>query len=286
MSPLHRTFIEDGVTVQGEKVERMEDAALLQAVALGNQDAMATVFDRYSRIVYCIALRVLHDTSLAEDVMQEVLLQVWKRPQSFVVQRGSLSAWLSVVARNRAIDVLRKRAPMDPLGELPLPDPHDMAYETEQGWLLEKVREVLDSLPPDQQASLDLAYFQGLSHTEIAAAHGVAIRDGEDPHTGRADEHTKGDDSMTDNLHIADTDLALYAIGALPRAEAGSVADHLKACAVCREELRRNTLALGAYAQTTPVWPVARWRKAAIYDASGNDPASHYSANREAAGSI
>jgi RNA polymerase sigma-70 factor (ECF subfamily) len=175
MSPLHRTFIEDGVTVQGEKVERMEDAALLQAVALGNQDAMATVFDRYSRIVYCIALRVLHDTSLAEDVMQEVLLQVWKRPQSFVVQRGSLSAWLSVVARNRAIDVLRKRAPMDPLGEMPLPDPHDMASETEQGWLLEKVREVLDSLPPDQQASLDLAYFQGLSHTEIAERTGSPL---------------------------------------------------------------------------------------------------------------
>jgi len=175
MSPLHRTFNEDGVTVQGEKVERMEDAALLQAVALGNQDAMATVFDRYSRIVYCIALRVLHDTSLAEDVMQEVLLQVWKRPQSFVVQRGSLSAWLSVVTRNRAIDVLRKRAPMDPLGEMPLPDPHDMASETEQGWLLEKVREVLDSLPPDQQASLDLAYFQGLSHTEIAERTGSPL---------------------------------------------------------------------------------------------------------------
>ena len=153
----------------------MEDAALLQAVALGNQDAMATVFDRYSRIVYCIALRVLHDTSLAEDVMQEVLLQVWKRPQSFVVQRGSLSAWLSVVARNRAIDVLRKRAPMDPLGEMPLPDPHDMASETEQGWLLEKVREVLDSLPPDQQASLDLAYFQGLSHTENAERTGSPL---------------------------------------------------------------------------------------------------------------
>ena len=61
---------------------------------------------------------------------------------------------------------------------------------------------------------------------------------------------------MTDNLHIADTDLALYAIGALPRAEAGSVADHVKACAVCSEELRRNTLALGAYAQTTPAGPL------------------------------
>ena len=97
----------------------MDDAALLEAVAEGSQDAMAAVFDRYSRIVYCIALRVLKEPSLAEDVMQEVLLQVWKRPQSFVAQRGNLAAWLSVVARNRSIDVLRKRSPLDPLGDLP-----------------------------------------------------------------------------------------------------------------------------------------------------------------------
>jgi RNA polymerase sigma-70 factor (ECF subfamily) len=153
----------------------MEDAALLEAVAQGNQEAMAAVFDRYSRIVYCIALRVLREPSLAEDVMQEVLLQVWKRPQSFVAQRGNLSAWLSVVARNRAIDVLRKRSPMDPLGELPIPDPRDMAQESEQGWLLEKVRAVLDSLPSDQQAPLELAYFQGLSHTEIAERMGSPL---------------------------------------------------------------------------------------------------------------
>ena len=153
----------------------MEDAALLEAVAEGNADAMAVVFDRYSRIVYSIALRVLKEPSLAEDVMQEVLLQIWKRPQSFVAQRGNLAAWLSVVARNRAIDVLRKRSTVDQLGELPLPDPHDLAQESEQGWLIEKVRAVLDSLPNDQQVSLELAYFQGLSHTEIAVRMGSPL---------------------------------------------------------------------------------------------------------------
>src|SRR5271167_1042193 len=103
----------------------MDDAALLEAVAERNQDAMAAVFDRYSRIVYSIALRVLREPALAEDVMQEVLLQVWKRPQSFVAQRGNLAAWLSVVTRNRAIDVLRRRSPLDPLDpldEMRLPD--------------------------------------------------------------------------------------------------------------------------------------------------------------------
>jgi len=153
----------------------MDDAALLDAVAEGSQDAMAAVFDRYSRIVYCIALRVLREPGLAEDVMQEVLLQVWKRPQSFVSQRGNLAAWLSVVTRNRAIDVLRKRFPLDPIGDLPLPDPRDMVLEREQGWLLDKVKAVLDSLPPEQQGALELAYFQGLSHTEIAEKTGSPL---------------------------------------------------------------------------------------------------------------
>jgi RNA polymerase sigma-70 factor (ECF subfamily) len=172
---LQRTAVEDGNPAQGEKVETMDDAALLEAVAEGNQDAMAAVFDRYGRIVFCIALRVLREPSLAEDVMQEVLLQVWKRPQSFVAQRGNLAAWLSVVARNRAIDVLRKRSPLDPLGDLPLPDPRDMTVEREQGWMLDKVRTAMDALPADQQGPLELAYFEGLSHTEIAERTGSPL---------------------------------------------------------------------------------------------------------------
>jgi RNA polymerase sigma-70 factor (ECF subfamily) len=174
LAPL-RTIVEDGYPAQGEKAKTMDDAALLEAVAEGNQEAMAAVYDRYSRIVYCIALRVLREPSLAEDVMQEVLLQVWKRPQTFVAQRGNLAAWLSVVARNRSIDVLRKRSPLDPLGDLPLPDPRDMALESEQSWLIDKVRGVLDTLPAEQQGPLELAYFQGLSHTEIAERTGSPL---------------------------------------------------------------------------------------------------------------
>jgi len=172
---LLRTEDVSGSTVRSDKVEGMDDVALLEAVAEGNQNAMAAVFDRYSRIVYCIALRVLREPGLAEDVMQEVLLQVWKRPQSFVAQRGNLVAWLSVVTRNRAIDVLRKRSPLDPLDELPLPDPRDMALASEQSWLLDKVRAVLQSLPADQKAPLELAYFNGLSHTEIAEKTGSPL---------------------------------------------------------------------------------------------------------------
>jgi RNA polymerase sigma-70 factor (ECF subfamily) len=153
----------------------MDESALLESVAEGNQDAMAAVYDRYSRIVYCIALRVLREPGLAEDVMQEVLLQVWKRPRSFVAQRGNLAAWLSVITRNRAIDVLRRRSPLEPLDDRPLPDPRDMTFASEQDWLLDKVRSVLDSLPAEQQGPLELAYFQGLSHTEIAQKTGSPL---------------------------------------------------------------------------------------------------------------
>jgi RNA polymerase sigma-70 factor (ECF subfamily) len=156
----------------------MDDAALLEAVAEGSQDAMAAVYDRYSRIVYCIALRVLREPSLAEDVMQEVLLQVWKRPQSFVAQRGNLGAWLSVVTRNRSIDVLRKRSSLDqlaPLDEIQLPDPRDMVLTAEKSWLMDKVLLALEALPKEHKAALELAYFDGLTHTEIAEKTGTPL---------------------------------------------------------------------------------------------------------------
>jgi RNA polymerase sigma-70 factor (ECF subfamily) len=175
---IHRTGNEHGQFKQREKVDTMDDAALLEAVAEGSQDAMAAVYDRYSRIVYCIALRVLREPGLAEDVMQEVLLQVWKRPQSFVSQRGNLGAWLSVVTRNRSIDVLRKRSPLEqlaPLDEIQLPDPRNMVLATEQDWLMDKVRVALNALPEEQQGPLELAYFQGLSHTEIAEKTGSPL---------------------------------------------------------------------------------------------------------------
>jgi len=102
---------------------QMEDAELLEAVARQDQSAMAALFDRYSRLVFSIALRVLREPDLAEDVMQEVLLQVWRHPGGFVSQRGSLGAWLAVVARNRSIDVIRRRAHLTPLEEMVLPEP-------------------------------------------------------------------------------------------------------------------------------------------------------------------
>lgn len=153
----------------------MEDAELLEAVARQDQQAMATLFDRYSRLVYAIALRVLREPALAEDVMQDVLLQVWRSPGGFVSQRGSLGAWLAVVARNRSIDVLRKRSHQESLEDLTIPEPKSLSRSVDDEYLMTQVRAVVMQLPADQQNSLQMAYFDGLSHTEISERTGTPL---------------------------------------------------------------------------------------------------------------
>jgi RNA polymerase sigma-70 factor (ECF subfamily) len=154
---------------------QMEDAELLEAVAAQDQTAMATLFDRYSRLVYSIALRVLREPALAEDVMQEVLLQVWRQPRGFVSQRGSLGAWLAVVARNRSIDVIRRRSHLQPLEDMVLPEPRNLQRAVEENHLMDQVRLVVEQLPKDQQAPLQMAYFEGLTHSEISERTGTPL---------------------------------------------------------------------------------------------------------------
>ena len=149
-----------------------DDSTLLARVDQGDEQAMAEVFRRYGTAVYSVALRVLHDTGQAEDVMQEVFLQLWRKPAAFEQGRGSLGAWLVVVARNRSIDALRKRKPTDSVDDVVLASPGNLASEAERNSMMEKVRDVLRTLPMEQRKSLELAYFEGLSHSEIAAATG------------------------------------------------------------------------------------------------------------------
>jgi len=161
--------------VNDTDAKQMDDAELLEAVARQDHSAMATLFDRYSRLVYSIALRVLREPDQAEDVMQEVLLQVWRQPGGFVSQRGSLGAWLAVVARNRAIDVIRRRAHLTPLEELVGPEPRNLQKAVENDHLMKEVRQVVDTLPQEQQTPLYMAYFEGLTHTEISERTGAPL---------------------------------------------------------------------------------------------------------------
>ena len=153
----------------------MEDQGLLSEIQDGSQDAMAVFFDRYSRMVYSVALRVLKDSGEAEDVMQEIFIQVWQNPGAFISGRGSLGGWLVVVARNRAIDKLRRRKPSDPVELFALPSSANLAQESERAFLLAKIQAAMAKLPEEQRASVDLAFFEGLSHSEIAEKTGEPL---------------------------------------------------------------------------------------------------------------
>jgi RNA polymerase sigma-70 factor (ECF subfamily) len=149
-----------------------EDAELLTRIQHSDDRAMAVLFDRYSKIVYSVSLRVLRDTAAAEDVMQEIFMQIWRNPNSFVAAKGSLGGWLSVVARNRSIDTLRRKRPSEQVEELNLASLCNLADEAERNLMMEKARAAVILLPLEQRKTLEMAFFDGLTHSEIAEMTG------------------------------------------------------------------------------------------------------------------
>ena len=129
---------------------------------------MARLFERHSKLVYSVALRVLRDPAAAEDVLQEIFMQMWRTPTSFVEARGSLGGWLAVVSRNRSIDLLRKKRPTETVEDLPLASPYDLAGDAEHNIMLDRVKVVIAELPPEQRKTLEMAFFEGMTHSEIA----------------------------------------------------------------------------------------------------------------------
>jgi RNA polymerase sigma-70 factor (ECF subfamily) len=151
------------------------EANLVAAIRAGESAGMSELYDRYSGIVYAVALRVLGDTGAAEDILQEVFMQLWRNPGLFDSSRGSLAPWLAVITRNRAIDVLRKRKPETDIADVVVSVQPDMAGEAGRSQAMDKVRNTLGSMPSAQRDALQMAYFEGLSHTEIAAKTGEPL---------------------------------------------------------------------------------------------------------------
>jgi len=149
-----------------------QDVQLLGRVRRADEQAMAAIYDRYSRIVYSVALRVLRDPAAAEDVLQDVFLGLWRQPESFVASRGSLGGWLAVVARNRAIDSLRRKRPSEQIEDVYLASPVSLADEADRNAMMKRARAVIMRLPLEQRKTLEMAYFDGLTHSEIAEITG------------------------------------------------------------------------------------------------------------------
>jgi RNA polymerase sigma-70 factor (ECF subfamily) len=136
---------------------------------------MAQLYDRYSGVVYSVALRVLGDTAAAEDILQDVFMQLWRNPNLFDANRGSLPGWMAVIARNRSIDALRKRRPEDEISDVVVSVEPDLVQGIEWSRALDKIRGTLGTMPPAQRSALEMSFFEGLTHSEIAEKTGEPL---------------------------------------------------------------------------------------------------------------
>ncbi len=154
---------------------KIDDSELMRRIASGDNWALLQLYDRYSRLVYTLALHVLRDASAAEDVSQELFLQLWRDPKAYNPQRGSLESWISVIARHRAIDHLRKHQKESQLLDGVLLIDGRSPHQSDSLCDIEKVRAIFFRLPAPQREVLELAYFGGLTHSEIVAKTGYAL---------------------------------------------------------------------------------------------------------------
>ena len=150
------------------------DAALVHRLLQNDVGSFEQLYDRHSRLVYSVVLRILQQAGTAEEVVQDVFLQLWRNASQYDTARGPFVPWLLTLARNRALDTLRlkserQRRVEDQKDELPsvvvLPQYEKVIDEKRRA---ERVRSLISALQPRQKQAIELAYFQGLSHTEIA----------------------------------------------------------------------------------------------------------------------
>jgi len=166
----------------GWKESDDELESLVGRIALGDERALARLYDVTSRFVYGLTLRITRDVSSAEELTLEVYMQVWRTAGSYSSERGKVSVWLLMLARSRGIDWLRSRRGRDLRVEQPLEDLNtlrDVGDNPETTLLgserARAVRNAMQKMPPEQRHALELAYFYGMSHHDIAANSGLPL---------------------------------------------------------------------------------------------------------------
>jgi len=152
------------------------DATLARRLLQKDVEAFEQLYERHSRIVYALALRILQQGSTAEEVVQDVFLQVWRNARHYDEQRGPFIPWLMTLARNRALDRLRLKSERQRRQEAqteefpPVVEAPQYEKNLDEKRRAERVRALMASLHPQQKKAIELAFFEGLSHSEIAAS--------------------------------------------------------------------------------------------------------------------
>jgi len=152
------------------------DEQLISAICKGEEYAIEVLYERYHRYAYSLAYRILRDPLASEDIVQDAFLSIWRKASSYKMQHGSVQSWVQAIVRNRAIDKVRAAShrdyqwtplqtdnEQDPPSEQP--DVWDQAWQSEQHRI---IREVLNQIPKEQRKVIELAYFGGFTHAEIA----------------------------------------------------------------------------------------------------------------------
>jgi RNA polymerase sigma factor (sigma-70 family) len=159
---------------------RAQDREILGRLAAGDLDALEELYDRYRTVTYSIAHRITGDQDLAEDVLQDAFLGVWRNASTYVEGRASVKTWLVAIVHHRAVDAVRRRRPTVELPEVEgrapaqLTQP-DLWDDVAAGLDRDRVRSGLESLAKGQREAIELAYFGGLTQREIAERTGTPL---------------------------------------------------------------------------------------------------------------
>jgi RNA polymerase sigma-70 factor (ECF subfamily) len=163
------------------QAQQVPDSALIEKMMAGDEAALSTLYDRYSPMLFGMLTRILNDRQAAEEVLQDIFLQVWRNGAQFDASRGSMPAWLMVMGRNRAISRLRGRRDREVLEENEgdfagtFVSTQNIEEEASRAQMARNVSAALAQLPKEQRQAVELAYFEGMTQSEIAVRTGTPL---------------------------------------------------------------------------------------------------------------
>jgi len=166
------------VSAMSRAFAHLSDEAVIALIARSDEQALGELYDRFGRVAYGLALRILRDDALAEDAVQEAFLSAWRRADTFMPERAKASTWLLTIVHRRAVDLVRREErrraePIEAAGDRPSDGPAEdlvwLRYERE------RVQAALRQLPDQQREALELAYYGGFTQSELAERLGQPI---------------------------------------------------------------------------------------------------------------